>query len=141
MKLRLLLVMVALTCCERREVCPYGPVEYTPAGYPVVYPTSFRFPWMNREEAARLVDYRVSEWIVEKSDWGLGSYTDETLDTAARSIPIVIFDSDVTPLHGTGGANQFGGWIEVAIYQAEGGFNMADLAHELTHSVLGHFHP
>lgn len=137
---KLLPLLVALAACERREVLPYGPTELTPAGYPVVLPTTYRLPTMNRDEAMRLVDYRVAQWIREKDSWGLSGYSDAMLGAAARGVPIVVFDSDVTPYFGTSGANILGEWIEVAIYVAEGGENMAALPHELTHSILLHFH-
>lgn len=131
---------ILLASCERQEVLPYGPTELTPAGYPVVLPASYRLPSMSREEAMRLVDYRVAQWIREKAVWGLDGYSDAMLEYAARKVPIVVFDSDVTPMYGTGGGNMYGEWIEVAIYQAEGGENLAALPHELTHSILLHFH-
>jgi len=133
---------VALVGCERDRlpVFPYGPIEYTPDGYPVVLPATFRAEDLDREKAMGIVDMRVAQWVREKDFWGLSGYSDEILILCAKTVPIVVFDSPTTPLHGTAGANQYGQWIEVAVYFSFDGAYLAALPHELTHSVLLDFH-
>jgi hypothetical protein len=95
---------------------------------------------MSRDEVMKLVDFRVAQWVKNKAAWNLSGYSDGLLVKYAKSVPILVYDSDVVPTGGTGGWNEYGCWIEVAIYQAEGGYNMAILPHELTHTVLRDFH-
>jgi len=98
---------------------------------------------MNRNKVMWLVDYRVSEWVQKKADWSLSQYQDEDLRNYARSVPIIVVDAEyVIGADGKvrSGWNQYGCYIKVPIYQGSGGYNMASLPHELTHTVLLDFH-
>jgi len=143
MKTLMLLVFAASGCIKCPDVD--GRPEASPAGYPVVAPDSYRLPQMSKGEVMRLVDLRVAEWISKKADWNLDNFPDKSLVEYAKSVPIIVYDSDTVPVPGnssvrTTGWNQYGCQIRVPIYQGFGGENMATLPHELTHTVLKDFH-
>lgn len=157
-----LLALLLLGSCNReRHFLPRSAgTETTSLGIPVKFDPSFTG---DRKAALTFVDYRASQWVAEKADWGCGAWSDEELYDFARSELVVIYGCKKVPgdLLSTNwdGYNFYGERIEiiydcphdttpsqydpaaVAVQYALDPSPLYLLKHELTHTVLGNWHP
>jgi hypothetical protein len=136
------------------------PTHHTQGGVPFVLKAGME--GTDEASVGAAIDRRVCQWVAEKHEWGLGHFHDELLWVVARRWPIHVYGTAYVAGDGRYAYlayNHYGKRIEIvwAPDRAYGpcqwdpesvvaGF-YADmdplffLRHELTHSVLGDWHP